>query len=104
MGATPCRFYLQGWCSQKEKCWFRHEGLVMGSNAPKDGPVPSQFKGIPCTLFQLGACTKGNLCENAHILEDGSTANPPPMAPALQDHILALGGVPSQLAGTTGTF
>ena len=84
---ASCIFFLQGRCRKGAGCTFLHEApkaqttpqtaqswrhattTVLPITPPKISPgaAPPRQLFIPCRFYQAGDCTRGDLCQFAHV-------------------------------------
>jgi len=62
----PCKFFMQGFCKERENCPFPHIGKPQRA---------------PCRFFAAGACTMGPLCSFEHVLAALPNVTPPSPVP-----------------------
>ncbi|KAI6681424.1 hypothetical protein NL676_035305 [Syzygium grande] len=86
---TYCRHYLQGRCTEGEKCKFSHDTVPLTKSTKPcchfarnscmkgdDCPFDHQLSKYPCSNYaSKGFCSRGNNCMFSHKMEDSTIAS-----------------------------
>ncbi|KAI3442179.1 uncharacterized protein J3R85_001501, partial [Psidium guajava] len=86
---TYCRHYLQGRCTEGEKCKFSHDTVPLTKSTKPcchyarnscmkgdDCPFDHQLSKYPCSNYaSKGFCSRGNNCMFSHKMEDCTSAS-----------------------------
>ncbi|RPB20582.1 hypothetical protein L211DRAFT_791862 [Terfezia boudieri ATCC MYA-4762] len=113
---APCIFFLQGRCRKGAGCTFLHEAtkahtpqtaqswrrpttaaLPLAPSQTNPAVVPPRGAFIPCRFYQAGDCTRGDLCQFAHVKP--TTPLVDPVSGEISDN---RNGIPVKPSGDSG--